>query len=401
VAGLIAIGLAASWACHDKASSPGAPLPTTPSVPQRTTRGDIAVRNLSGRIQGLERQLLRPQTELATYAQLVDLLLSRTQFLNSFADFARVRELADAALREFPDQAQAHLLRARSFSAVHRFAEAEAELAQAAALGADTAIQRASLHIAQGRELPAALALAEQRATTSPTLEHLSLWASAEAALGEFEAADDHYRAALRNYRDVSPFPVAYVMFQRGVMWAELADAPERALPLYAEAVQRLPQYVVANVHLAELEAGRGQPEAAVQRLQRLISQTDDPEPLGYLGELLTHANPGDAPGQQLLGRARAGYDELLKQHRAAFLDHAAEFFSGPGHDPPRALELATENLALRPTGRAYALAIEAALAAQNRPLACDLVSRAQAASRQNKNLHALVERESAHCGNR
>jgi hypothetical protein len=90
-----------------------------------------------------------------------------------------------------------------------------------------------------------------------------------------------------------------------------------------------------------------------------------------------------------------------LKQHRAAFLDHAAEFFTGPGADPPRALELATENLALRPTGRAYALAIEAALAAQNRPLACDLVSRAQAASRQNKNLHALVERESAHCGNR
>jgi len=54
-------------------------------------------------------------------------------------------------------------------------------------------------------------------------------------------------------YRDVSPFPIAYVAFQRGVMWAELANAPERALPLYREAVERLPGYVVANVHLAEL----------------------------------------------------------------------------------------------------------------------------------------------------
>jgi tetratricopeptide (TPR) repeat protein len=401
VAWLILLSLATALACQAKLSGEGTPLPTAPSVPQRTTRGDIAVRNLSDRIQALERQLLRPQRDLATHARLVDFLLLRTQFLNSFADFARVRELADAAVRQFPDQAKAHLLQARAFSAVHRFAEAEVELAKAAELGADTATQFASIHIAQGRELPAALAVAQQRATTSPTLEHLSLWASAEAALGEFEAADDHYRAALRVYRDVSPFPVAYLMFQRGVMWAELAGAPDRALPLYAEAVQRLPEYVVANVHLAELEAERGQPTAAIQRLQRLVAQTNDPEPLGYLGELLTHANPNDVTGQQLLGRARAGYEELLKQHRAAFLDHAAEFFTGPGADPPRALELATENLALRPTGRAYAVAIEAALATKNRASACDLVNRAQAASRQNKNLHALIERESAHCGNR
>jgi hypothetical protein len=375
---------------------------TEPAVPQQTTRGDIAVGNLVDRIQSVERRLASSPSELPLRAHLIDLLLMRTQFLGSFADFAKVRELADGAVHDFPKQAQAHLLRARSLSAVHRFTEAEHELDAADRLGApDTAAQRASIHIAEGHELDAALSLAKQRADKAPTLEHLSLWAQAEAALGHYDAAETQYLAALATYSDVSPFPVAYLLFQRGVMWAELADAPERALPLYAEAVRRLPGYVVANVHLAELEIQRGQANAAIERLQHLVDATSDPEPLGVLGQLLVKAHPDDPRGQQLIGRAQSGYDELLGRHRDAFLDHAAEFFLHAGNNPRRALELAQANLTLRQTGRAYILAIQSALAADDVQLACRYIAQAEKNKTPSKNLQTLIAAESPRCGTR
>ena len=38
------------------------------------------------------------------------------------------------------------------------------------------------------------------------------------------------YRQALRSYSDVSPFAVAWVCFQLGVLWGELASEPELAV---------------------------------------------------------------------------------------------------------------------------------------------------------------------------
>src|SRR5690606_35208397 len=157
--------------------------------------------------------------------------------------------------------------------------------------------------------------------------------ASAEAALGEFEAADEQFAAALATLRDVSPFPVAQLCFQRGVMWGEQAANPERALPHYVEAVRRLPGYVVANVHLAELEVELGQRAAALERLRAIVDRPADPEPAGFLGELLSSGAPPDPAGRALIERARAAYDGLLGRHPEAFLDHAAEFFAGPGGD--------------------------------------------------------------------
>jgi tetratricopeptide (TPR) repeat protein len=379
-----------------KERAPSAKVEAEASAAVRTTRGELAVRNLDDRINTLEGRM-SGKVDLPARTRLCDLLLTRVQFLGTFADFARVSEIAQAASRDFPEQGGAHLLQARALSAVHLFSEAEAALARAAALGADVAPALASVHIAQGRELPAALALAEQRATATPTLESLALWAGAEAALGEFERADEHYHAALDSYKDVLPFPVAYVHFQRGVMWAEMANDPARALPSYVEAVAHLPEYVVANVHLAELEATSGKKSQAIDRLRRVMARTSDPEPTALLGELLMQSNPAEPGAEALIARARSSYAELLSRHPAAFLDHAAEFFMGPGAEPARALELARENLRLRETPRAYTLAIEAARAADPE-LACSLVQKARPLSPRSHNLRAALDAEASHC---
>jgi hypothetical protein len=58
-------------------------------------------------------------------------------------------------------------------------------------------------------------------------------------------------------------------------------------------------------------------------------------------------------------------YDVLVDRHPWAFADHAADFWLGAGRDPPWALNLATQNLARRPTPRARTL-LRRALAAKD-----------------------------------
>jgi len=406
VAGASAGAGATSEAALD--AQPSAPVDLAGAeraVPQPLTPGELALHNLDDHITLLERKIeAQGKAPVALRAELIDYLLSRTQFLSTFSDFQRAEELAEPAPKEFPGDPKALLLRARYRGAVHRFGEAESDLSSAEALGTnprDTELQRASLHIAQGRELQAALAVAERRAKSLPALERLSVVALAEAALGRFDEADERYRAALATYRDVSPFPVAFVSFQRGVMWAELANQPERALPFYREAVRVLPQYVVGNVHLAELELQRGDRAAAERRLRQVSRQSEDPEPWSRLGELLLQGNASDAEGRELIARAGRRYEQLLAHQRSAFLDHAAEFWMGPGANPGHALELARDNLALRPTGRAQQLALQAALAAGDSELFCRQVTAARAAAQTDRNLSALIEAQRTRCDTR
>jgi hypothetical protein len=176
-----------------------------------------------------------------------------------------------------------------------------------------------------------------------------------------------------------------------------MANDPARALPSYVTAVAHLPDYVVANVHLAELEATSGKKLQAIDRLRRVMARTADPEPAALLGELLGQSNPPEPGAEALITRARSSYAELLSRYPAAFLDHAAEFFMGPGAEPSRALELARENLGVRETPRAYALAIEAARAADP-ALACSLVDKAQPLSPRSHNLRAALDDEASRC---
>ena len=77
--------------------------------------------------------------------------------------------------------------------------------------------------------------------------------------------------------------------------------------------------------------------------------------PPGLGGRALRRAGRTEE-AQAWRDHAEACYDELLARHPEAFADHAAEFWITIGGDPSRALLLARENLALRPTARAREL---------------------------------------------
>ncbi|MEO0323827.1 MAG: tetratricopeptide repeat protein [Myxococcota bacterium] len=324
-----------------------------------TTDGRLAMDNLEAELRALTPRLDASNARDALRRRALDMHLLRNQVLADPADL----EAADALAGSFegPGRAAAE---AAVQDARHEW---DAALAQLPADGREAE----SIALARGADAGPIVEARRARAESAPGF---STWLDLAAALnadGRYEDADAAYREALAAYGGISPFPVAFVQFARGVMWAERAGRPELARPLYEEAVRRSPFYTVAQVHLAELEAEAGELDAAIARLEGARDASPDPEAPGLLGELV----PGDARAASLVAEARATYDALLRTHRRAYVDHATEFFLGPGDDASRALELALENLANRDTERARDLAIRAAEAAGEGARACTLAA--------------------------
>lgn len=367
-------GSAASQApVSEAAISASKPAPAQPTKKaRRTTSSKIALGNLSGKISALQERVKRMPDDMDARVTLVGLLLSRTQFLGSYNDFDTAFQLANDAIASKVAPARAAILNATILSAVHRFEAASKELDRAETLGSkDTMLLRETIALSTGVN-PAAIA--ERRAgvvSERPTYASLTKHAASLTKLKKYEEADAAYQEALDGYRDVSPFPFAWIAFQRGVIWGEKADDADRAFEQYKISVARLPEYIVGNVHLSELEMERGETEAAIARLRRIVDTTLDPEPASRLAQYLADSDPEQAERYRAL--AHAGYSKLLDRYPLAFSDHATEFYLGAGDDAERALELATLNLNNRKTPRAYRLAIEAAEAAERPSMVCEL----------------------------
>lgn len=75
---------------------------------------------------------------------------------------------------------------------------------------------------------------------------------------------------------------------------------------------------------------------------------------------------------------ARSGFEVLLKKHLLAYADHGAQFYSGSGNNPGRAFELASINLANRPTLRAFEQAYAAAVGAGESGVASEILVAAE-----------------------
>jgi tetratricopeptide (TPR) repeat protein len=216
-------------------------------------------------------------------------------------------------------------------------------------------IERHALSIDQARgvDLSAVLAARRRLARTSGRLDDLVPLGAVLADLERFEDADTVYRQSFHVYSGTSPFPLAWVCFQLGVLWGELVPAPKPNLAArwYRRAIAYLPGYVKARVHLAEILASEGRAVEAEALLVPALS-SGDPEVRWRLADVLRAQGRIDEAEEQL-DAARRRFDELLDKHPLAFADHAAEFYAGSGNDIGRALDLARTNVANRATRRA------------------------------------------------
>jgi tetratricopeptide (TPR) repeat protein len=319
------------------------------------TDGEIAAINLeSGRRRAWSWFTQDPRRQRAA-EDVVDHERLAAQFLGDLDALDRLEALA-AQFARVDDSYRSALVSAEVASTVHRFADAREHLARAARMGGPKeAIERQSLAIDQacGVELDGVLAARRRIATASRRLEDLVPLGAVLADLERFAEAYDVYRQALYSYEDVSPFPLAWVCFQLGMLWGELAPVPDPDLAAfrYRHAIAYLPGYVKARVHLAEIYTSQDRLSDA-ETLLRPAVPSGDPEVRWRLADAMV-ASGRLEEGKMQLEAARSGFAELLRKHPLAFADHAAEFYAGSGNDCRRALELARVNVANRPTRRA------------------------------------------------
>ena len=333
---ILVLGLAASvfGGCTPSHDSSRGPAPGPASIdlgPLRTTTSEsVAVMNLDASIRAGRRALER-RLDVARASSLIDALMLRADLYGTFDDWDEALAVSETVLEADAHDPDALLLRARVLGTLHEFDESLALIERARAEIPSHGSSRAAELEASARNLeanarlalesPADDVVAERRvlASSSPSFQHSTGLALALAEQGAFDEADEAFLRALRGYRDVSPFPFAWVAFQRGVMWSEMAGRPDLGRALYERALVHLPGYVLANVHLAELDALDGEVEAAVERLQRLLGTTQDPEPLAVLADIV----PSSDDARRYATEANDAYQRLTRRFPAAFAHHA------------------------------------------------------------------------------
>jgi tetratricopeptide (TPR) repeat protein len=344
------------------------------------TAGNIAVNNLeSARQQAWSRFWQEPERP-GVAEQIVELEHLAAQFLGDMGAFDRLESLVSQLGRLNADPARTSLIRAQVASMTHRFAEAKECLGQDAIGGKLTeAADRLTLSIDQacGTRLETVLAARRRKAAAPGRLEDLVPLGALLADLREFDEADEIYQRAIGEYQDVSPFAMAWVCFQLGVLWGELVPEPQpsRAAGWYQKAVEYLPDYVKARVHLSEIYLDEGRFEDAEALLIPAV-KSGDPEVFWRLADVML-AMERFADSQTQMQSARLGFEGLLKKHLLAFADHGAEFYSGSGDDAGRAFELASINVANRPTLRAFEQQYATAIDAGKSDLASEILATA------------------------
>jgi tetratricopeptide (TPR) repeat protein len=345
------------------------------------TAGDIAVTNLeSARLQSWTRFSQSPErTGVAEY--IVEQEQMTLQFLSDASALDRLDDLAKQLVHQGVDATRTSLIQAQVASTTHRFAEARGHLNAIEVHGTlPEAAVRLLLSIDQacGNRSDEVLETRRRMAAESDRLEDLVPLGALLADLREFEEADRIYQRALREYQDVSPFALAWVCFQLGSLWGELVTEtqPDRAAQWYRKAIEYVPSYVKARVHLSEIYLGCGRAEDAEALLVPSVS-SGDPEVHWRLADVMA-AMRNLAAAELQMRAARSGFEGLLEKHLLAFADHGAEFYSGSGNDIERAFELARVNVENRPTLRAFEQAYEAAIEAGKSDAATAILTAAQ-----------------------
>jgi tetratricopeptide (TPR) repeat protein len=345
------------------------------------TDGEIAFNNLeSARRQSWSKFWLDPlRPGVAEY--IVEQEQLTLQFAGDPGALDRLGILINQLARVDAESARTALIQAQLMSMTHRFAEARGFLAQGDGSGTlAVEANRLSLSIDQacGTRLDAVLETRRRMAAESGRLEDLVPLGALLADLGAFDEADRVYYRALSEYQGVSPFAFAWVCFQLGVLWGELVPEAQsnRAAQWYRKAIEYLPCYVKARVHLAEIYSRCGRMKDAEGLLSPAIP-SGDPEVFWRLADVFFEVGRRGEE-EVYMEAARSGFELLLGKHLLAFTDHGAEFYFASGYDVQGAFELATINLVNRPTLRAYEQAYATAVGAGKSDASSEILAAAE-----------------------
>ena len=343
------------------------------------TDGTIALLNLQAQIDGPEPDVRLSHASVESRVGLIELITLRGLILGHIADYQRADEMAEQLVRDAATDGTAFVARARTRAVFHRFTFALDDIDRAERLGLNaetTSGDRAAIFQAVGR-YDEALAIREEAADRRDSFENVAALVGLYAECGDSDAAERVYAESRRRYRGVSPFPLALLEFQLGLMWMN-TDRLDEARASFEAARRRVPAYAAAQGHLAEVEAELGETESALARLYSLAVTSDDPDYAAQLARILGAAGRSHESRRWCRLAARR-YDDLVARHPAAFADHAADFWLAAGANPAKALRLARMNVEVRKTPRAHGLLAQA--------IAANGVTGATSSARRNPDL--------------
>jgi tetratricopeptide (TPR) repeat protein len=327
-----------------------------------TTSWGIAGSNLDAEIADrLRRNYIAPQQRLA----LVEHLLARGHYLSSIEDYERAEDVAARTVAAYPASPEAHLAHALALGSLHKFADEMKELDQVKKLGGPAEridAARATVLAATGRYEEAAELTPLTDASTPVAVTSAAVLA---ARMQKQDEAERLFERARTKILDTSPLPFAWMDFQRATV-LEAQGKESRARSYYLEAVEMVPVYTHALVHLATTDP----PDVAIARLEAARKTTSNPDVLGALAD--AHRRAGhEADAKSVTEEARKRYDELVEKYPEAFRDHAARFYLGAGNDPAKALEFAQKNAKVLLTEEAVDLWMAAAAAVNKKEQIC------------------------------
>jgi len=308
-----------------------------------TTAGDIYLENLDGQITAIERRLARRGDD-RLLAHLAMLRYHRFQVSGNLEDAEAARRILSEAW-EHGDRPSLAAARARVLIGFHEFDEAESVLR----LAEEAGVSKASI-----LELRDSLARVRGKSDTAagdrPINEALApvalvgMAADLEAS-GRPVAASQVLKAAQDRYLDTSPYTLAWIHVQQGIVFLNLEDYPSARL-FFAAAYQRFPEYTLAAEHLAETELALGNFEEAAQLYRVVAERSGHPEFYHQLSKA-ERALGRETEVRKLEERARAGYGDLLEKYPRMYADHAARYYIDVG-ERESALALASLNLSQR-----------------------------------------------------
>src|SRR5713101_7001360 len=224
------------------------------------TDGTIALLNLQAQIGGLEPDVRLSHSTIESQVGLIELITLRGLILGHIADYQRANEMAEQLVRDAATDGTAFVARARTRAVFHRFTDALDDIDRVERLGLNcetTNGDRAGIFQALGR-YDEALYIREEAADRRASFENVAALVGLYAERGQVDAAKRLYAESRRRYRGVSPFPLALLDFQLGLMWMNNGQL-EDARTSFDAARRRVPAYAPAQGHLAEVEAELGE----------------------------------------------------------------------------------------------------------------------------------------------
>ncbi len=333
----------------------------TEEVAIKTTSSEIAIGNLNSQIDSLEK-LMNSKSSTIHKNKYTDLLLTKMQFFNNFDDLQKVKNLVDITSKNV-EQIQVNM---KYFVFIHDYNLASRELAKIDRKKYPRIYTEAERKISLGRGVAKLKDFSQKSFTNSIRL------ANKLANEGKFKLAEEKLLETLYNVESTSPFPVSYLYFNLGLLFGEKNQNLVKAKMYYKKAIELIPEYSSATVHLTEIYISEGQFEKSLKMLKAL-EKNRDPEVFSTLSEIYLELGKNEL-SLQYKNLAHNRYQELLKLYPYAFYDHASEFYMSIGNNKVLAQNFALKNLSNRKGQRAYALALSASAQLNTRKDLCRLV---------------------------